>query len=101
MWRIMKKMTERARSAVTRDGEMSKYVDILQGVEQGYILSPNLFKVYIYDMVVAVEAANQGVTTGEDSVSGLTFANDYVRISETHEVLQKQIEKALDTLRNG
>ena len=51
----------------------------------------------IYDMIVAVEAARQGVTLGEDTVSGLMFADGFAKISETPEGLQKQIlvEKAL------
>ncbi|MEP2874451.1 MAG: reverse transcriptase domain-containing protein [Hyphomicrobiales bacterium] len=99
MWRMMKKMTECARSAVMLDGEISKYVDILQGVAQRCTLSPNLFKIYINDLIVAVEAARQGVTVGEDTVSGLMFADDFVGISETPEGLQKQIEKALEYTR--
>ena len=47
MWGMMKLMTECARSAVTLDGEISKYVDILQEVAQGCTLSPNLFKIHI------------------------------------------------------
>ena len=53
-------------------------------------------KVYINDMIVAVETAKQGVTVGEDRVSGLIFTDDFVGISETPEGLQKQIGKALD-----
>ena len=99
MWRMMKSMTECARSAVMLDGEISNYVDILQGVAQGCTLSPNLFKVYINDMIVAVEAAKQGVPVGDDTVSGLMFADDFVCISETPEGLQKQIGKALEYTR--
>ena len=47
-------------------------------------------------MIVAVEAAKQGVTMGEDTVSGLMFADDFVGISETPDGLQKPIEKALE-----
>ena len=36
---------------------------------------------------------------GEDTVSGLIFADDFVGISETPEGLQKQIEKALEYTR--
>ena len=60
---------------------ISKYFDILQGVAQGCTLSPNIFKVYINDMIVAVEAAEHRVTMGEDTVSGLVFADDFVGIS--------------------
>ena len=45
-WRMMKKTTECAISAVMLDGEILKYVDILQVVEQGCTLSPTLFKIY-------------------------------------------------------
>ena len=48
---------------VMLDGDISKHVNILQVVAQGCTLSPSLVKVYINDMIVAVEAAKQGVTT--------------------------------------
>ena len=92
-------MTECVRSAVMLDGEISKYVDILRGVAQGYTLSLNLFEVNSDDMIVAAEATKQGVTMGEDTVSGLMFANDFVLISETPGGLQEQIEKALEYTR--
>ena len=38
-------------------------------------------------MIVAVEAAKQGVTVGEGEVSGLMFADDFVGISEIPEGL--------------
>ena len=49
-----------------------------QGCTLLIVLSPNLFQVYINDMIVAVEAAKQGVTRGEDTASGLMFADDFV-----------------------
>ena len=73
-------------------------------------MSPNLFKIYIYiyiyyiyinDLIVAVEAAILGVTVGEDMVSGLMFADDFVGIPETPEGFQKQTEKALEYSRKG
>ena len=41
--------------------------------------------VYINDLRIAIEAAKQGVTVGEDTVSGLVFAGDFVGVSETPE----------------
>ena len=93
-------MTECAKRAVRMlDGEISKYADILQGVAQGCTPSPNILKVNSSDMIVAAEATKQGVTMGEDTVSGLMFANGFVLISETPEGLQEQIEKALEYTR--
>ena len=95
MWRMLKKMTECTRSAVMLDGEISKYVDILQGVAQGCTMSPTLFKIYINDLIRAVEAVRQGVQVGGKSVSGLMFADDFVGVSETPEGLQEQIDAAV------
>ena len=59
-----------------------------------------MFKVFISDMIRAVEAAQLGVKVGEDTVSGLLlFGDDFVVMSETPEGLQKQIEKALEFTR--
>ena len=44
---MMKNMTECARSAVMRDGEISKYVDILEGFADRCTPSPNLLKVRV------------------------------------------------------
>ena len=52
-------------------GKISKYLDILKGVAQECTLSPNLFMIYINDMIVAVQAAKQGVRVGEDKVSNI------------------------------
>ena len=48
-----------------------EYFDILQGVTQGCTLSPTLFKVFINDLILAIESAQQGVKVGDDMVSGL------------------------------
>ena len=52
--------------------------------------------IHINDPIVAVEATRQEVTVGEDTLSGLMFADDFVGIRETLEELPKQIEKALE-----
>ena len=72
--------------------EISKYVDIVPGVPQACTLSPNTFKICTAtnDLTIAVAAAKQKVTVGEDTVSGLMFADDFVGNSETPEGLQKQ-----------
>ena len=77
------------------DGEVSKYVGILQGAAQGCTLSPKVFKVCINDLVAAVEAVKQGVSVGEDTVSGSMSTDDSMgdfrntrRAAETEKALQ-------------
>ena len=58
------------------EGETSEYFYILQRVaQQGFMLSPTFFKVFISDRIIAVEAAKQAVKVGEDTISGLMFAH--------------------------
>ena len=58
-----------------------------------YTIALNIFKIYTNDMRVAVKAAKEGVTMGEDTGSRLMFADDVVGISETPEGLQKTDRK--------
>ena len=44
-----------------------------------------MFKVFINDMIKAVETTKQGVKVGEDMVSGLMFADDFVGIETNRE----------------
>ncbi|CAB1113177.1 unnamed protein product [Ectocarpus sp. CCAP 1310/34] len=79
-----------------KDGELSKFFDIEQGVPQGCTLSPTLFQVFINDLLEVVEAVRKGVKVGdtETSVSGMLFADDFVGMSDTPEGLQLQIDAA-------
>ena len=47
----------------------------------------------------SLETTKQGVKVGEDMVSGLMFADDFVGLAETPDGLQEQIEKALEYTR--
>ena len=61
--------------------EISVYVVFFYGVAEGCTLSPNPLTAFINDIIVAFDAAKQGVTMGEDTASGLLFANDFGWIS--------------------
>ena len=61
---MLNNMTECATKAVMLDGEISKFVDISEGVAQECSLSPDLLKVYVSGMIVAIEAAKQGLRYG-------------------------------------
>ena len=47
------------------------------------MLSCDLFKKNISDLIKAAGAARQGYTVEEDTVSGLMFADDFVVVSDT------------------
>ena len=45
-----------------------------------YVVTQPIQDIYINDLIVTVETARQGVTVGEDTVSGLVFADDVVMV---------------------
>ena len=59
----------------------------------------NFVQYFINDLILAIESAQQVVKVGDDMVSGLMFADDFVGISGTAEEPQEQIEKALEYAR--
>ena len=50
-------------------------------------------------MIREVEATKRGIKVGEDMVSGLMFADDFVGTAEIPNGMQKQIEKVLEYTR--
>lgn len=85
VWRMMKNIRECSRSTAIPDGEISKYVGILQRGAHGRTRPSSLFKIFVkrLDSVVAAEAAKPGVTVSYYTVSGSMFADGIVGISET------------------
>ena len=45
-----------------------------------YVITQYIQDVYINDLIISVEAADQGVTVGGDTVSGVMSADDFVWI---------------------
>ena len=87
MWHVIKKMYEVSRSTVLLEGEKSTTFSLEQGVAQGCSLSPILFSVFI-DLLREVEKADLGIQLGGGKkVGGMLFADDFVGVSGSKEVL--------------
>ena len=72
------------------NGELSEFFPIELGVKQGCVLSPELFKEFINDLVEVVNAVGKGVKLDFMSISCLLFADDLVLMSESLEGLKVQ-----------
>ena len=74
----------------TRKSMFVAYIDFLQ---QGCLLSPLLFSLFINDMVRKVNALRRGVPLGPyEQISILLYADDIALIAESEENLQDMLD---------
>ena len=77
------------KARVAWDGEFGRYYDINEGVRQGGIMSPLLFKLYIDSLLSEINELDIGCKFGITRVNILAYADDLVLISNTFEDLEK------------
>ncbi|VDI63306.1 Hypothetical predicted protein [Mytilus galloprovincialis] len=72
---------------IRRQGELSDSFNILQGVRQGGILSTNLYKIFVEDLLVELEKNAIGFSLG-DIYCGTPTCDDIALISSNPAELQ-------------
>ncbi len=86
--------------AVLWNGTLSEPYKIKQGVRQGGLLSTDLYKAYINDLLKKL-SLHQGVTIGVASVSSPTCADDVILMATCRSTLQTMVDEiALFSKRN-
>ena len=66
----------------------STYFHITNGVRQGGILSPYLFRFYLRDLITQVTALNLGCTYAGTIINLLAYADDMVVLAPSWQALQ-------------
>ena len=82
------------------DGEFGEYHAINEGVRQGGILSPFLFKLYIDSVIKEIGNLEMGCRLGFLRINILAYADDIVIIGDTLHTLQKIYCKLVHNLDN-
>lgn len=92
--RVIRSLYQGHSARVRVDGQTSRPLAIGVGVKQGCVMSTELFKVFVNDLIERLKAANAGVAVETESegdalsVSCLMFADDLVMMAESQEDLQ-------------
>jgi sorting nexin-29 len=90
--RVIRSLYQGHSARVRVDGQTSRPFDISVGVKQGCVMSTELFKVFVNDLIGRLKAADAGAGVQAEgdawSVSCLMFADDLVMMSETQQGLQ-------------
>lgn len=74
------------------DGELREWVDIQSVVNQGWVISPDLFSLYseVFDEVSEME----GKKVGGKNINNIRYANDTALVAESEVALQQIVYRA-------
>ena len=85
---VLSSMFKKARSTVKWAGKLGESFDNLCGVLQGGVTSPQLFKIFIEDLVNYLDKSC-GIQINTETICHLLLADDLALISETRSGLQR------------
>ena len=88
IWIIIKDFNTGISSKVIWLGELNEHFEILQGVRQGAIPSPFLYKSYINPCLMELEEHRLGLSIGGINCGCPTFADDLALLSKCENELQ-------------
>ena len=90
-FKTIRSMLNNAKTRVKWDSELGEIIENTQGVLQGSVLSPSLFKLFLEDLPNYLNNDN-GVIMGDMLISYILQADDLALVSETSAGLQKLID---------
>ena len=88
LWLIIDDMYEGCSEAVRWQGEYSREYLVGQGVKQGSIISPTLYKLYVNDVHIDLESQGFGYHIGPIPVGAPACADDFLLMTEDPPELQ-------------
>ena len=91
-WIILYKWYKGLSARVLWNGQTSESFQITKGTRQGSILSPQLFNMFINDLLYDLTNCEEGVRMGPVKVNSFAYADDLNLLSATVPGLQKLID---------
>ena len=93
---VISSLYDRDKSCVRGNDSLTDIFPCNRGVQQGCLLSPVLFALYLNDLNSHIMESSQGVMVDDIPVHSLLYSDDLVLIAKDRKDLQSQLD-ALDT----
>ncbi len=93
MYCALKSIYCNVQCSVRLNGVLSDWFAVRMGLNQGCLLSPLLFNIYMNDLSEEIKAMNSGVNIDDVIIAILMFADDIALIVENEGDLQKMMDK--------
>ena len=94
-WLIIDELHRNTRSVVKSNNQISREFYSSQGVNQGRLLSADLYKLYLEDMLNTLSLSKIGCTIGSINVNAVACADDVALISDNPDDLQILLKTAV------
>ncbi len=72
---------------------MSEFFSVNVGLKQGCLISPQLFNLYMSDLIEEIQNLGLGIPTDADLISMLLYADDIALLSECESDLQQMLDR--------
>ena len=97
LWLAIEDLYRDLTECVTWAGSLSREYNILQGVGQGRILSPTLYKVYMDNLLTDLEQSGYGTYIGSVFIGSPTVADDVLLIDTSPGGMQHLLDTCYST----
>ena len=94
LWQIVDSMYLDSQEVIRWEGNFSRPYIVQQGVKQGGILSPSLYKIYINNLLNSLQECNLGSVIGSIYIGSPTCADDVLLLSNNKHELQAMLDTA-------
>ena len=91
LWNMIDDLYTRGNEVIRWNGKYSSPYQVKQGVKQGGILSPCLYKLYLYDLLDTLKKSDLGLRIGCTYVGTPTCADDVLHLASTGYELQSML----------
>ena len=87
-WLLIDEIHNRSESCIKWTNQISEKFPVLQGVKQGGLLSADLYKIYLEDLLETYEQTSNGCQIGNITVNAVACADDVALLSNNPTELQ-------------
>jgi len=95
-WLILYRWYKGLKATVRWNNVYSDYFDVTRGTRQGSVLSPQLFNIFINDLLIQLDTCTDKVAIGNCSLNSFAYADDVNLLCTTVPELQRLINICTD-----
>jgi exonuclease III len=99
-WAAVQSLYNNPKEFVATHGFMSRTFSILQGVRQGAVMSTDLYKLYLHNLLSSLDDQDKGFAIGDITISAPTCADDVLLLASNELDMQELLDQVAEYARD-